>query len=120
VIFYDANGAAITPTLARRTMADAFAAHHSAGKWAMRIEQRCAIENLAITAQVVHEEEIKGALDRHLADRDMTLCGLPIDVDERIPFDEIELRDKSGLTISRIKNLAVIKNFSSRHPNAIF
>lgn len=111
VIEYRAGGSMITPRLAHRVMADAFAARHSAGQWAMRIEQRIAVENCAITISVetIAEllEEEKDRLDKLTADRDMTLIGLPISIDDRVPIDTIELHDRTGELIAKITQLAV-------------
>jgi len=95
MIEYRACNSMITPMLARRVMADAFAAHHSAGQWAMRIEQKIS-ENCAIDVSIETSIGLQ-----------MTLCGLPILFDERISIDTIELHDKDGGVIARITQLAV-------------
>ena len=104
---YDATGSTITPMIARQVMADAFRDGYSAGSWAMTQTQKAMVENCSVAIHTITRKVLE---DPQVPPNFLTtLCGLMIEFDETLPLDVIELREKSGGTIARIKNLAVPK-----------
>jgi hypothetical protein len=103
---YDAGGSLITPMMARLVIGDAMRRHIEDAVFAMRIEQKMSVESIAMNFSDVVTAPIEDLPDlSHIPP--VTFCGRPVIIDEKLPIDVIELREKSGSVIARIRNLAV-------------
>lgn len=104
---YDANGARVSPLMGRLAIGAAQRAHTSAAKFVTHPAQVPLIVELSVT--IAGPLKDQKAAEEATADRDLTFCGLPLVEDPKMPETVIELRDKTGGVIARIKNLAVPK-----------
>jgi hypothetical protein len=114
----DANGNNFAPIMAPKLISDyaristldiSFILREK--HWRLHPAQKAMVENTAINVSVVNSEEIKKPLDAFLADRDMTLFGVPVWTDAEMPEDEIRFENDKGGVIARIFNLAKPEGF---------
>ena len=114
----DANGNNFAPIMASKLISDyaristldiSFILREK--HWRLHPAQKAMVENTAINVSVVNSEEIKKPLDAFLADRDMTLFGVPVWTDAEMPEDEIRFENDKGGVVARIFNLAKPEGF---------
>lgn len=105
---YNANGSFVTPNAGRLMIRDATRANVEPGSFVMTHAQKEAVENLLVNVRIIQTAELPKDF-KLPPEHPFTFCGVPVKINDELPPDVIEFRDKDGNLVGKLFNLACPK-----------